>query len=152
MEVRNEVATKRKAPAGEQGAGLGSVKRNILLPINRGDKRPSGKQMEGWQTFTIERMNQPEYLARLNHGANIGVLLGNGRVTIDLDRDENVEPFLKLNPKLRGTLRSRRKRGCNLWVRIRGEYPKSCKLKTSNGEDWGEWRADRNKLSFTAKP
>ena len=49
-------------------------------------------------------MQEPEYLARLNHGANIGVLLGNGRVTIDLDRDENVEPFLNLNPKLRDTL------------------------------------------------
>ena len=31
-------------------------------------------------------------------------MLGDGRVTIDLDHDEAVEPFLNLNPKLRETL------------------------------------------------
>jgi uncharacterized protein DUF5906/bifunctional DNA primase/polymerase-like protein len=116
----------------------------VLLPIKRGDKGPSGKEMEGWQTFTAEKMQEPEYLARLNHDSNIGVLLGNGRVTIDQDRDETVEPFLKLNPRLRETLRSRRKRGCNFWLRIKGDYPKSCKLKTRSGKDWGEWRTDGN--------
>jgi len=29
-------------------------------------------------------------------------------------------------------------------VRIRGDYPKSGKLKTRNDEDWGEWRSDGN--------
>jgi hypothetical protein len=100
--------------------------------------------MGGWHIFTPANMQQQEYLARLNHGGNIGVLLGNGRVTIDLDRDENVEQFLNLNPTLRETLRSRRKRRCNLWVRIKGAYPKSCKLRTRSGEEWGEWRADGN--------
>lgn len=116
----------------------------VLLVIRRGDKWPSGKEMKGWQTFTSAKMQEPEYLGRLNHGGNIGVLLGNGRVSIDLDRDEDVETFLKLNPKLRDTLRSRRKRGCNLWVRIRGTYPRSFKLRTRAGEEWGEWRADGN--------
>jgi Family of unknown function (DUF5906) len=116
----------------------------VLLPIKRGHKGPSGKEMAGWHTFTPAKMQEPEYLAHLNHGGNIGVLLSDGRVTIDLDRDENVEPFLKLNPKLRDTLRSRRKRGCNLWVRIKGTYPKSSKLRTRGGKEWGEWRADGN--------
>src|SRR5262245_39356113 len=116
----------------------------VLLPIKRGNKGPSGKEMEGWQTFTVTQMQDPEYLARLNHGGNIGVLLGNGLITIDLDRDEAVEPFLKLNPKLRETLRSRRKRGCNFWLRIKEAYPTSCKLKDRSGRDWGELRADRN--------
>ena len=40
--------------------------------------------MEGWQHFTPERMAEPEYLAQLNHGGNIGVLLGRGLITIDL--------------------------------------------------------------------
>ena len=35
-------------------------------------------------------------------------------------------------------------RGCNLWVRIKGGYPSSCKLKTVSGEGIGEWRADGN--------
>jgi phage/plasmid-associated DNA primase len=116
----------------------------VLLPIKRGHKRPSGKEMQGWQNFTAARMQDPQHLAQLNHRGNIGVLLGNGLITIDLDCDETVEPFLNLNPKLRQTLRSRRKRGCNFWLRIRGDYPRSCKLKTKSGEDWGEWRADGN--------
>ena len=48
----------------------------VLLPIKRGNKGPSGKAMEGWQNFTAAKMQEPEYLASLNHGANIGVLLG----------------------------------------------------------------------------
>jgi phage/plasmid-associated DNA primase len=116
----------------------------ILLPIKRGDKGPSGKQMEGWQNFTVGRMQSPEYLAQLNHSGNIGVLLGNGRITIDLDQDAAVEPFLNLNPTLRDTLKTRRVRGCNLWLQIRGNYPRPCKLRTRSGEDWGEWRADGN--------
>ncbi len=116
----------------------------VLLPIKRGEKGPSGKEMKGWQHFTSERMKDSKYLAKLNHGGNIGALLGNRLDTIDLDRDKDVEPFLRLNPKLRDTLRTKRVRGCNLWVRVKGDYPESCKLKTASGEDFGEWRADGN--------
>jgi phage/plasmid-associated DNA primase len=113
----------------------------VLLPIPRGCKGP---KIKGWQHFTSEQMKQREYLAKLNHDGNIGVLLGHGLATIDLDQDKFVEPFLSLNPKLRETLKTRRVRGCNLWVRIRGDYPKLCKLKTKSGEHFGEWRADGN--------
>lgn len=113
----------------------------VLLPIPSGRKGPI---IEGWQHFTSEKMKEPEYLAQLNHGGNIGVLLGNGLVTTDLDQDTAVGAFLNLNPRLRETLRTRRVRGCNLWVRITGKYPESCKLKTRSGGDWGEWRADGN--------
>jgi phage/plasmid-associated DNA primase len=116
----------------------------VLLPIKRGDKGPSGKDMYGWDNFTTAKMQEPDYLAQLNNGSNIGVKLGEQRATIDLDRDEDVETFLSRNPNLRETLRSRRKRGCNFWLRIKGDYPKSCKLKTRSGEEWGEWRADGN--------
>jgi len=113
----------------------------VLLPIPRGSKKPIRK---GWQTVTLSERQDPEYLAELNHGGNIGVLLGGGLVTIDSDRDEDFETFLALNPRLRETLRTRRVRGCNFWVRIKGDYPKSCKLRTKTGEDWGEWRSDGN--------
>lgn len=66
----------------------------VLLPIKCGTKKPSGKELRGWQKFTPAQMRNPEYVAGLNHGENIGVLLGNGLSTIDLDRDEDVEPFL----------------------------------------------------------
>jgi hypothetical protein len=136
-----------QAPAEKGGDDLVSDLRKlvgydaVLLPIPRGHKGP---KIKGWQHFTGERMQQPEYLAQLNHDTNIGVLLGNGLVTIDFDQDKAIEPFLNLNPKLRQTLRTRRKRGCNLWLRIKGYYPEACKLKTASGEEIGEWRADGN--------
>jgi len=43
----------------------------VLLPIPRGRKGP---KITGWQNFTLEKMKEPEYLAELNHGNNIGVL------------------------------------------------------------------------------
>ena len=114
----------------------------VLIPIPCGRKGPTIKD---WQKFTPEQMRQPEYLARLNGSENIGVLLGNGGLTtIDLDDDKFVDPFLSLNPQLRETLRTRRKRGCNLWVQITGPYPEACKLKLRSGEEFGEWRANGN--------
>src|SRR5262249_39114558 len=90
----------------------------VLIPIPRGRKGP---MIKDWQKFTPEQMQQPEYRARLKIHGNIGVLLGNnGLNTIDLDDDKFVDPFLSLNPQLRNTLRTRRVRGCNLWVRIEG--------------------------------
>lgn len=113
----------------------------VLLPIRRGEKVPVAKC---WQKLTVADMEDPEYLRRLSEG-NIGVLLGKpsgGLCTIDLDLDEEVEPFLALNPKLHNTLRTRRVRGCNLWVRVTGDYPASGKITTADGLEWGEWRAD----------
>ena len=52
----------------------------------------------------------PGYLANLNHGHNIGVLLGqasNGLCTIDCDDDAALEAFLRCNPQLRDSLISR---------------------------------------------
>jgi Bifunctional DNA primase/polymerase, N-terminal len=115
----------------------------ILIPVPHGRKGPT---LKGWQKLTTEQTQRSEYLARLkNHNGNIGVLLGkNGLTTIDLDQDKFVEPFLTLNPRLRDTLRSRRKRGCNLWLIITGPYPEACKLRTKSGEEFGEWRANGN--------
>ena len=85
----------------------------VLLRIPRGSKKPV---IKGWQSITLGRMQSPEYLATLDHDGNIGVLLGDGRITIDLDQDIAVDPFLNLNPKLRNTLTTRRIRGCNFWL------------------------------------
>ena len=64
----------------------------------------------------------PAYLASLNHGQNIGVLLGaasEGLCSIDVDNDDRLEAFLSLNPGLRESLISRGSRGGNMWLRIR---------------------------------
>jgi phage/plasmid-associated DNA primase len=113
----------------------------VLLWIPPGKKGPTFKQ---WESTTLEQTRKPDYLAKLNGKNNIGVLLGRGLITIDLDQDTAVEPFLERNPKLRSTLRTKRVRGCNLWARIKGKYPSACKLTTKDGVEWGEWRADGN--------
>jgi hypothetical protein len=113
---------------------LGDV---VLVPIYPLTKKPIGKS---WQLRTPESMRDPNYL-RSFAGKNIGVVLGmasGGLCTIDFDRDADVEPFLEKNPRLRDTTRTKRVRGCNLWVFIDGDYPPNKTL------PFGEWRADGN--------
>ena len=58
----------------------------VLLSIPRGKKEP---RRPGWQKLTLADMT-PAYLASLNHGGNIGILLGKaseGLCTIDCDDD-----------------------------------------------------------------
>ena len=114
----------------------------VLVPIPKGRKSPI---IVGWNKLSNACMTNPDHLAKLNHDGNIGVLLGkpsNGVCSIDIDSDADMDAFLKLNPCLQATLRSRRCRGGNLWVRIEGEYPPLVKITTKNNNAWGEWRAD----------
>lgn len=72
---------------------------------------------------------------------NIAVYLGKasgGLCAIDCDADEDLAGFLAANPALVSTTHSRGNRGGMLWVRVAGEYPRSCK------SDRFEWRADGN--------
>ncbi len=120
----------------------------VLLNVACGAKKPT---QTGWQKFTVEKMHDAAYLDTLNHGGNIGVLLGKnsgGLHTIDIDLDAAVAPFLALNPKLAAALRTKRVRGGNLWLRVTGACPPSVKLKTRDGKDWGEWRGDGNQTVF----
>jgi phage/plasmid-associated DNA primase len=113
----------------------------VLLPCEKGIKGPRGSS---WPKTTIERMRDGSYLRRLNRAEGIAVLTGapsGGLCSIDIDDDAMVEPLLSLNPKLRGTLRSRGRRGCNLWVRMDGPYPRPCAITRADGSAWGEWRS-----------
>jgi len=88
-------------------------------------------------------MKDPKYLAKLETG-NIGVAQGkvsNGLCSIDLDNDDEVDGFLALNPKVATTLRTKGKRGCNVWFRDTGESHRTKKIKTNDGGNWGEFRA-----------
>lgn len=114
----------------------------VLLPLPRGRK---GCMRKGWTKVTLSETKSPEYQDALAVG-DLAVLLGqagNGICTIDCDVDEAGASLLAANPLLKGTLRTRGARGCNFWVRIIGEIPKSGPL-YSNGEKVGEWRADGN--------
>lgn len=119
----------------------------VLVPIRCGSKKPIGKRVRGWQNFTCAKMQEPSYVALLNNGSNIAVLLGKnsgGLVTIDFDDDAAAEEFLTSNPKFRTTLRTKRVRGENVWFKVTGDYPKATKLKTKSGKNIGEFRADGN--------
>lgn len=73
--------------------------------------------------------------------SNVAVYLGaasGGLCAIDFDTDEPLDAFLKSNPRLSKSLRSRGARGAQIWVRITGDIPESMRC------DKYEWRADRN--------
>jgi hypothetical protein len=119
--------------------------RAVLLPLPLGKKGPEGTDWLDWQTTTFEGTQQPEYqkalFNALKRGGNIGVLLVDQLAAIDIDDDQLARDFIELNPTLRDSLISKGFRGCQIWVRIIGDYPKRIyKIKTKDGEKWGEWR------------
>jgi P4 family phage/plasmid primase-like protien len=143
--------------------------RAVLLPVAKGTKRPPA---DAWQKTTFEDTQHVAYKARLEakvaDGGNIGVLLGEASdnlVAIDLDSEDNVAEFLKLNAHFENTLRSCGSRGCQFWVRMNGEYPsKSMDVKYAdrwttdkNGKEiqatFAEWRANaRQSVLFGVHP
>jgi P4 family phage/plasmid primase-like protien len=113
----------------------------VLLWASKGEKGPRWPR---WQNTGIDMMRDPRYLKNLDNDRNIAVLTGapsGGLCSIDIDDDEAIEPFLALNSKLVGTLRSRGRRGCNLWVRVEGAFPTPSYIKHADGRVWGEWRS-----------
>ena len=122
---------------------LGLLGPALLLPW---PARCKGSRKK-WKHLQLSDTEEPSYRAKLAKAGNIGVALGtvsNGLVTIDLDQDGYADAFLAANPLLTSTLRTRGKRGCNIWVRLSGGFPPSQKLKNSSGNEIGEWRADGN--------
>jgi hypothetical protein len=98
-------------------------------------------------------MSDHTYLARLGTG-NIGVAQGrvsNGLCSIDLDIDDEIEGFLALNPKLATSLRTKGQRGCNVWFRVIGESCPTIKIKTVQGQKWGEFRANGSQTIIYGK-
>src|SRR5215469_5823367 len=99
----------------------------VLLPWPSGSKGDSRR----WKHLQLADMDEVSHLAKLQRAGNIGVALGqvsNGLITIDFDQDSYVETFLTANPLLADTLRTRGRRGCNIWVRCSSEYPPSQQL------------------------
>jgi hypothetical protein len=112
----------------------------VLLPVRHGTKKPIQKN---WQKTKLALMSDAQYLQQLER-SNVGVLLGEpsaGLCTIDIDDDSLLEPFFESNPRLRATLCTRGKRGCNVWVRIIGNYPRTKKLTTDQKRALGEFRS-----------
>jgi len=110
----------------------------LICPVGK-----KGCREQGWSERKLEETKTVEYQKRLA-SANIGVLLGppsNGLCAIDIDDDQKVKVFLAVNPKLEDTLRTRGRRGCQLWLRVKGSYPAKVEvIKDHDGQDVGEWR------------
>jgi phage/plasmid-associated DNA primase len=88
----------------------------VLLPIEGGTKGP---KVAGWNSKSWEDMGRPDWVAQVEEHENTGVLLGppSGHlVTLDFDSEEYFPEFLRVNPKLAGSLRTRGNRGCQVWM------------------------------------
>ena len=103
---------------------LGEV---VILPIPRGKKAP---ELPAWQklTYAESKERRDELVGAVRRGGNIGVLLGPASdrlLALDLDDDELVVEWLNRHPWLADTLRSRGKRGNQLWLRLEPDcsYP-----------------------------
>ncbi len=109
---------------------LGEDAAFLALPLGR--KNP-GK--DGW-----DECRDDLKLAR----SNIAVLLGHKHrnlCSLDFDDDLAAEEFLRINPNVGKSLRSQARRGCNIWIRLLGQFPKTKHLK-HRGETVGEFRSD----------
>ena len=116
---------------------------------------PLGKKgtLRKWKHLKLDVMSNPAYVAKLGNG-NIGVAQGkvsHGLCSIDVDVDDQVEEFLALNPKLASSLRTRGKRGCNVWFRLIGESCPTTKIKTDDGLNWGEFRGSGSQTIIHGK-
>lgn len=114
----------------------------VLFPA---PEKFKGCNVPGWGEMPSSVMEDERWLERVKASPNIAVRLGhdsNGICSIDIDNDEEVEPFLSLNPVLRESLRTKGARGCNIWVRMTDDgYPHVTNIVTAAGDKWGEWRA-----------
>jgi hypothetical protein len=117
-------------------------KPSVLLPIPKFQKGP---KIANWQKLTFDQSSSPEHIKLLQISGNIGVLLGEPSghlVDIDLDTEEAVKLFVKLNLHLvNKTLQTVGSRGRHFFFRIKGDYPKRvCRLEQPGDEHVGEWR------------
>lgn len=95
---------------------------------------------KGWNHLTPSHMTAM-YLRSLEQG-NVGVVLGtqsSGLCAIDIDDENELQPFFERNPTLRKTFRVGGRPGREkIFVRVRGSYPPKTVL-IRNGQKLGEW-------------
>ncbi|MDB4498658.1 bifunctional DNA primase/polymerase [bacterium] len=123
----------------------------VLLPIREGSK---ATMVKGWPEKTFEDTQIPSYQNLLEGASAIAVSLGapsGGLCSIDFDCEEAMRLFLRVNPFLEETLRTKGRRGANLWVTITGNIPPLAHFKGSNGNSLGEWRSDRSYTIIAGK-
>lgn len=112
----------------------------VLIPIKRGSKASSIKE---WPKLKFEKTQAKTYQRILAAAPAIAVCLGSqseGICSIDFDDDSALVEFIAINPILKNSLTTAGKRGCNIWLKITGDYPRTKKLKRGS-DPLGEWRS-----------
>lgn len=112
----------------------------VLLPIKKGGKATSVKK---WTSLDFAKTQGGTFQSRLTLAPAIAVSLGEpseGICSIDFDDDDAHFEFIALNPKLKASLTTKGRRGCNIWLKMVGDYPRTKSLKRGS-DPIGEWRA-----------
>lgn len=112
----------------------------VLIPIRKGSKASSVKK---WPQLTFKSTQARTFQQRLAAAPAIAVCLGSqseGICSIDFDDDSALGEFININPILKTSLTTAGKRGCNIWLKVTGDYPTTKNLKRGD-EPLGEWRS-----------
>jgi hypothetical protein len=140
-DTREDVSTSSNSVSSSDGR-VAKIQRRIggavLIPCK-------GKAaIKPWGELKPDDMT-PQYLAALEPPAvDIGVALGEvsrDLCVLDFDDEATGNLFLRLNPALNGTLRTKGASWGALWVRLAGEYPKRIKHWDVGEKHLGEYRA-----------
>ena len=110
----------------------------VFLPVPYGSKRCLRK---AWQATTFAQTQESAYQRSLSEG-NLAVSVGPASadlVSIDLDLQELGMLLVRLNPRLAQTLCTQGAKGCNLWLRMLGDYPRVIR-RFDPRKKFGEWR------------
>jgi hypothetical protein len=119
------------------------------LPVLVACHRASKKPVAPWKGLNDDNWAGPDNLGLLARqilwGGNLAIKLGScshNLVTVDLDHDDWVEPFLRTNPAFGNTLRTFGSRGAQFWFYATDDYPKEVRKLEINGctENAGEFR------------
>lgn len=121
----------------------------VFVPCRRASKQPVAL----WKGLNQDNWAEPDNLLLLARqivmGGNLAVKLGSDSdnlVTVDLDHDDHIEPFLQANPAFRNTLRTRGSRGAQFWFYATDDdYPREVRKFEINGstENAGEFRGGK---------
>jgi hypothetical protein len=122
------------------------------LPVFVACHRASKKPVASWKGLNQDNWAEPDNLPLLRQqivmGGNLAIKLGSDShnlVTVDLDHDDWIEPFLKANPVFRNTLRTFGSKGGQFWFYATDDYPKEVRKLEINGstENAGEFRGGK---------
>ena len=122
------------------------------LPVFVACHRASKKPVAPWKCLNQDNWAEPDNLCLLVRqivmGGNLAIKLGSDShnlVTVDLDHDDHIEPFLQANPAFRNTLRTFGSKGAQFWFYATDDYPKEVRKLEINGttENAGEFRGGK---------